>query len=129
MRRLGDCIVCAASAKSRRRLGSQVAVVRADYDKAGVHLDPVDTWLLCHLRRDGPVSVPRAGQLLHRSALDVSTRFTRLVSDGMIIAIDGGFRPTLWGDAIVDQLRAPEQHDELPQRLAASSTDLLRVIQ
>jgi EmrB/QacA subfamily drug resistance transporter len=108
-------------------------------NKAGLHLGPLDTWLLCHLHRDGPASAHGLAKLLRRSAQDVSTRLTRLASDGLIISVDGRFRPTALGDQMVGQLRAaehhtltellsdwePEQHGELSRMLSRLINDLL----
>jgi DNA-binding MarR family transcriptional regulator len=80
--------------------------------RINVDLNPVDTWLLCHLDRDGPASVPELAGRLHRPAEDVETRLNRLIGDGLIAADDGRFRPTAVGQELLDQVRAAE-HDTL----------------
>jgi EmrB/QacA subfamily drug resistance transporter len=85
--------------------------------RVGVDLNPVDTWLLCHLDRDGPASVPELAGRLHRPAEDVEARLNRLVGDGLIVADNGRFRPTAVSQALVDQVRAAE-HDTLAELLS-----------
>jgi DNA-binding MarR family transcriptional regulator len=80
--------------------------------RINVDLNPMDTWLLCHLDRDGPASVPELAGRLHRPAEDVETRLNRLIGDGLIAADDGRFRPTAVGQGLLDQVRAAE-HDTL----------------
>lgn len=107
--------------------------------RVGVDLDPADTWLLCHLDRDGPASVPELARRLHRPAENVEARLNRLVGHGLIVADNGRFRPTAVGQALVDQVRAaerdtlaellsdwpPEQRDELADLLNRLVNDLL----
>jgi DNA-binding MarR family transcriptional regulator len=107
--------------------------------RAGIDLDPVGTWLLCHLDRDGPVSVPELAGRLHRPAEDVETRLNRLLGDSLIVTDNGRFQPTAVGQALVEQVRTaehdtlaellsdwpPEQRDELADMLTRLVNDLL----